>query len=225
MEERQIKLDEKFQAKMDALDTVFVKMPDQIAGQVNGLTDKNLDAKLKDLQKNIQALDAKVQSLASKPAPPAAPVVNNQKEVIAEIQKLKKDLQAANAAATASAIKAAAKEREREKPLDKPLIMPTPAPAPKPAPVVNRAAEAKAAAELRAAAEAKAAAAEARAAAAEAKAAAESKAAAAAEARARAAAEAKAAAEARAASQAPALPPRAAPKEDRVIFPRPASDD
>ena len=226
MEERQIKLDEKFQEKMDALDKVFVKMPDQIAGQVNGLTDKNLDAKLKDLQKNIQALDAKVQALASKPAPPqAAPVVNNQKEVIAEIQKLKKDLEAANSAATTAAIKAAAKEREREKPLDKPLIMPSPAPAPKPAPVVNRAAEAKAAADLKAAAEAKAAAAEARAAAAEAKAAAESKAAAAAEARARAAAEAKAAAEARAASQAPALPPRAAPKEDRVIFPRPASDN
>ena len=227
MEERQIKLDEKFQEKMDALDKVFVKMPDQIAGQVNGLTDKNLDAKLKDLQKNIQALDAKVQALASKPAPPApaAPVVNNQKEVIAEIQKLKKDLEVANAAATAAAIKAAAKEREREKPLDKPLIMPSPAPAPKPAPVVNKAAEAKAAADLKAAADAKAAAAEARAAAAEAKAAAESKAAAAAEARARAAAEAKAAAEARAASQAPALPPRAAPKEDRVIFPRPANDN
>ncbi|MSQ65225.1 MAG: hypothetical protein EXR37_02545, partial [Limnohabitans sp.] len=140
MEERQIKLDEKFQEKMDALDKVFVKMPDQIAGQVNGLTDKNLDAKLKDLQKNIQALDAKVQALASKPAPPPAqPVVNNQKEVIAEIQKLKKDLEAANAAATVAAVKAAVKEREREKPLDKPLIMPAPpAPAPKP-PVINKA--------------------------------------------------------------------------------------
>jgi hypothetical protein len=75
MEERQIKLDEKFQEKMDALDKVFVKMPDQIAGQVNGLTDKNLDAKLKDLQKNIQALDAKVQALAAKPAP-AAPAAD-----------------------------------------------------------------------------------------------------------------------------------------------------
>ena len=89
MEERQIKLDEKFQEKMDALDKVFVKMPDQIAGQVNGLTDKNLDVKLKDLQKNIQALDAKVQAMANKPAPAAPPAVNNPKEVIAEIQKLK----------------------------------------------------------------------------------------------------------------------------------------
>ena len=94
MEERQIKLDEKFQDKMDALDKVFVKMPDQIAGQVNGLTDKNLDAKFKDLQKNIQALEVKVQALSNKPAPvaPPAPAVNNQKEIIAEIQKLKKDL-------------------------------------------------------------------------------------------------------------------------------------
>ena len=40
MEERQIKLDEKFQQKMEALDKVFLKMPDQIAGQVNGLTDR-----------------------------------------------------------------------------------------------------------------------------------------------------------------------------------------
>ena len=82
MEERQIKLDEKFQEKMDTLDKAFVKMPDQIAGQVSGLTDKNLDAKLKDLQKNIQALDAKVQALANRPAPAAPPVVKNQKEVI-----------------------------------------------------------------------------------------------------------------------------------------------
>ena len=152
MEERQIKLDDKFQAKMEDLNKLFVKLPDQIAGQVNGQSEKSLDAKLKDLQKSIQALDAKVQALSNKPAPAApAPVVNNQKEVIAEIQKLKKDLEAANAAATAAALKAAAKEREREKPLDKPLVMPKPAPEVKP--VDKKAAEAKAAA----AAEAKAA--------------------------------------------------------------------
>lgn len=221
MEERQIKLDEKFQEKMDALDKVFVKMPDQIAGQVNGLTDKNLDVKLKDLQKNIQALDAKVQAMANKPAPAAPPAVNNQKEVIAEIQKLKKDLEAANAAA----LKAAAKEREREKALDKPLTLPKALPAAKPADnkaaAEAKAAEAKAIAEAKAAAEAKAQA-EVKAAN-EARAAAEAKAAA--EARARAAAEAKAAEAARAAAQPPALPPRAAPKEDRVIFPRPGSEN
>ena len=119
MEERQIKLDEKFQQKMEALDKVFLKMPDQIAGQVNGLTDKNLDAKLKDLQKNIQALDTKVQAMASKPAPAApAPPPDNTKDILAEIQKLKKELESANAAA-AAATKAAAKEKEREKLLDK----------------------------------------------------------------------------------------------------------
>jgi seryl-tRNA synthetase len=69
------------------------------------LTDKNLDVKLKDLQKNIQALDAKVQALSNRPAPAApAPVANSQKEVIAEIQKLKKDLEAASAAASAAAV-------------------------------------------------------------------------------------------------------------------------
>ncbi|MFM7698684.1 MAG: hypothetical protein ACKO5X_08610, partial [Limnohabitans sp.] len=225
MEERQIKLDEKFQEKMEALDKVFVKMPDQIAGQVNGLTDKNLDVKLKDLQKNIQALDAKVQAMANKPAPAATPVVNNQKEVIAEIQKLKRDLEAANAAATAAALKAAAKEREREKALDKPLALPKPAPAAKPADskaaAEAKAAEAKAIADAKAAAEAKAQA-EIKAAN-EARAAAEAKAAA--EARTRAAAEAKAAEAVRAAAQPPAQPPRAAPKEDRVIFPRPGTEN
>lgn len=218
MEERQIKLDDKFQAKMEDLNKLFVKLPDQIAGQVNGQSEKSLDAKLKDLQKSIQALEAKVQALSNKPAPAPAPVVNNQKEVIAEIQKLKKDLEAANAAATAAALKAAAKEREREKPLDKPLVIPKPAPEVKP--VDKKAAEAKAAA----AAEAKAA--EARAAeakATEARLAAEARAAA--EAKARLAAEARAAAAEAAKAQAPALPPRATPKEDRVIFPRPSSEN
>jgi hypothetical protein len=218
MEERQIKLDDKFQAKMEDLNKLFVKLPDQVAGQVNGQSEKNLDAKLKDLQKSIQALEAKVQALSNKPAPVAPPVVNSQKEVIAEIQKLKKDLETANAAATAAALKAAAKEREREKPLDKPLVMPKPTPEAKP--VDKKATEAKVAAEAKAA-EAKAAeirATEARLAA-EARAVAEAKARLAAEARAAAAEAAKAAA------QPPALPPRAAPKEDRVIFPRPSSDN
>jgi hypothetical protein len=218
MEERQIKLDDKFEAKMEDLNKLIVKFPDQIAGQLNGQSEKNLDAKLKDLQKSIQALETKVQALSNKPAPVAAPVVNNQKEVIAEIQKLKKDIESANAAATAAALKAASKEREREKLLDKPLVMPKPTPAAKP--VDKKASEAKAAAEAKAA-EAKAAelrATEARLAA-EARAAAEAKARLAAEARAAAAEAAKAAA------QPPALPPRVAPKEDRVIFPRPSSDN
>ena len=199
MEERKIKLDEKFQEKMDALDKVFVKMPDQIAGQVNGLTDKNLDVKLKDLQKNIQTLNAKVQAMANRSASAAPPAVNNQKEVIAEIRKLKKDLEAANAAA----LKAAAKVREGQKALVKSLTL------------SKASAEAKAAAEAKAQAKIKAVN--------EARAAAEAKLAA--EARVRAAAEAKAAKAARAAAQPPALPPRATPKEDRVIFPRPSSEN
>ena len=227
MEERQAKLSETVEAKMEDLNKLFVKLPDQISGQVNGQSEKALDAKLQALNKTIQALDAKVQALASKPAPAAPAPANNQKEVLAEIQKLKKDLDAANAVNAAAA--KAAKERDKQSDNKQPpLQLPG---AEKPAPPV-KSAEAKAAqakAEAARAAEAKAAEAKAaEAKAAEAKAAADAKATA--EARAVAAAKAaadaaRAAAEAKAAAQPPALPPRAAPKEDRVVYPRPAGDN
>ena len=230
MEERQIKLNETLDGKLEDMSKLFTKLPDQISGQVNGQSEKAMDAKLQALNKSIQALDAKVQALANKPAPAAPAAANNQKEVLAEIQKLKKDLDAANAAtaAAAKAAKEASKEaaKERDKAAEHkqpPLQLPgaeKPAPAAKP--VDAKAAQAKAA-EVKAA-EAKAAEAKA----AEAKAAADAKAAA--EARAVAAAKAaadaaRAAAEAKAAAQPPALPPRAAPKEDRVVYPRPAGDN
>jgi septal ring factor EnvC (AmiA/AmiB activator) len=232
MEERQVKLDGKFETKMEDLNKLFNKMPEQIAGQVNGQSEKSLDAKLQNLQKSIQAVEAKMQALSAKATAPA-PVQNNQ-AVITEIQKLKKDLEtalAANQVATKAAY-------EREKAAEKaavaaarnpPLSM---APAPEVKTSQTKAAELKAAqaklAEARAA-EAKAqakAAAEAKAAedakAAEAKAKADAKAA---EARAKAI-ETKAAAErAAAAAQAPAIPPRAQPKEDRVVFPRANTDN
>ena len=84
MEERQAKLNETVETKMEDLNKLFVKLPDQISGQVNGQSEKALDAKLQTLGKSIQALDAKVQTLASKPAPPAPVVVNNQKELMAK---------------------------------------------------------------------------------------------------------------------------------------------
>jgi hypothetical protein len=234
MEERQVKLDGKFETRMEDLNKLFTKMPEQIAGQVNGQSEKSLDAKLQNLQKSIQAVEAKMQALSAKAATPAATPVQNNQAVIAEIQKLKKDLEtalAANQVATKAAY-------EREKAAEKaaiaaarnPPLSLTPAPEVKSA--ETKAAELKAAkaklAEARAA-EAKAqakAAAEAKAAedakAAEAKAKADAKAA---EARAKAI-ETKAAAErAAAASQAPAIPPRAQPKEDRVVYPRPNTDN
>ena len=238
MEERQVKLDGKFETKMEDLNKLFTKMPEQIAGQVNGQSEKSLDAKLQNLQKSIQAVEAKMQALSAKAAAPATAPVQNNQAVIAEIQKLKKDLETALAANQVATKAAYEREKAAEKAADKaaiaaarnpPLSL---APAPEAKPSQTKAAELKAAqaklAEARAA-EAKAqakAAAEAKAAedakAAEAKAKADAKAA---EARAKAI-ETKAAAErAAAASQAPAIPPRAQPKEDRVVFPRANTDN
>ena len=223
MEDRQAKLDNKIETKMEDLTKLFGKMPEQIAGQVNGQSEKSLDAKLLNLQKSIQAVEAKVQALSAK-APAAVPAQNNQ-AVISEIQKLKKDLEAA-ISANQIAAKAAEKAAIAAS-LNPPLTMPVAA-------TEGKSAESKAAAELRAkakAAEAKAAEAKAQAkAAADAKAAEEAKAAEtkakadakAAEARAKAI-EARAAAER--AAQPPAIPPRAQPKEDRVVFPRPNTDN
>jgi hypothetical protein len=239
MEERQVKLDGKFETKMEDLNKLFTKMPEQIAGQVNGQSEKSLDAKLQNLQKSIQAVEAKMQALSAKAAAPASAPVQNNQAVIAEIQKLKKDLEtalAANQVATKAAY-------EREKAADKAAIAAARNPplnlatAPEVKSSQTKAAMLKAA-ELKAAqdklAEARAAEAKAQAkAAAEAKAAEDAKAAEAkakadakaAEARAKAI-ETKAAAErAAAASQAPAIPPRAQPKEDRVVFPRANTDN
>jgi hypothetical protein len=238
LEERQAKLDGKFETKMEDLNKLFTKMPEQIAGQVNGQSEKSLDAKLQNLQKSIQAVEAKMQALSAKAAAPATAPVQNNQVVIAEIQKLKKDLETALAANQVATKAAYEREKAAEKAADKaaiaaarnpPLSL---APEPEAKPSQTKAAELKAAqaklAEARAA-EAKAqakAAAEAKAAedakAAEAKAKADAKAA---EARAKAI-ETKAAAErAAAASQAPAIPPRAQPKEDRVVFPRANTDN
>lgn len=238
MEDRQVKLDGKFETKMEDLTKMFNKMPEQIAGQVNGQSEKSLDAKLQNLQKSIQAVENKMQALSAKAAAPVpAPAQNNQ-AVIAEIQKLKKDLETALAANQVATKAAYEREKAAEKAADKaaiaaarnpPLSLAT---APEVKSAETKAAELKAAkaklAEARAA-EAKAqakAADEAKAAedakAAEAKAKADARAA---EARAKAI-ETKAAAErAAAASQAPAIPPRAQPKEDRVVFPRANTDN
>jgi septal ring factor EnvC (AmiA/AmiB activator) len=239
MEERQVKLDSKIEARMDDLTKLFGKMPEQIAGQVNGQSEKSLDAKLQNLQKSIQAVEAKMQTLSAK-APAAVPAQNNQ-AVILEIQKLKKDLEAAISANQIAAKAAREQEKVAEKAAEKaaiaasrnpPLTMPVGA-------TEGKSAESKAAAELRAkakAAEAKAAEAKAAEAKAQAKAAADAKAAEDAKlAEAKAKADARAA-EARAkaietraaaerAAQPPAIPPRAQPKEDRVVYPRPNTDN
>ena len=243
MEERQVKLDGKFETKMEDLNKLFTKMPEQIAGQVNGQSEKSLDAKLQNLQKSIQAVEAKMQALSAKAAAPASAPVQNNQAVIAEIQKLKKDLETALAANQVATKAAYEREKAAEKAADKAAIAAARNPplnlatAPEVKSSQTKAAMLKAA-ELKAAqdklAEARAAEAKAQAkAAAEAKAAEDAKAAEAkakadakaAEARAKAI-ETKAAAErAAAASQAPAIPPRAQPKEDRVVFPRANTDN
>lgn len=240
MEDRQVKLDGKFETKMEDLTKMFNKMPEQIAGQVNGQSEKSLDAKLQNLQKSIQAVENKMQALSAKAAAPApAPAQNNQ-AVIAEIQKLKKDLEVALAANQVATKAAYERDKAAEKAADKaavaaarnPPLSLAPAPAPEVKSAETKAAELKAAkaklAEARAA-EAKAqakAADEAKAAedakAAEAKAKADARAA---EARAKAIETRAAAERAAAASQAPAIPPRAQPKEDRVVFPRANTDN
>jgi hypothetical protein len=52
MEERQVKLDSKIEARMEDMTKLFGKLPEQIAGQVNGQSEKSLDAKLQNLQKS-----------------------------------------------------------------------------------------------------------------------------------------------------------------------------
>jgi hypothetical protein len=77
---------EKIEGKFEDINKQMAGMPSQIADQ----SSKSLEAKLQALEKQIQTLDAKVQVLSNRPA--AAPSVG-----AADLQKLKRELELANA--------------------------------------------------------------------------------------------------------------------------------
>lgn len=79
---------DKLQEKFEEINKQMATMPSQVADQ----SSKSLEAKLQALEKQIQMMDAKVQALSNRPAP-AAP------SGAADLQKLKKELDAANAKA------------------------------------------------------------------------------------------------------------------------------
>jgi hypothetical protein len=73
----------KLEGKFEDINKQMATIPNQVADQ----SSKSLEAKLQALEKQIQTLDAKVQSLSNRPAQPSG---------AADIQKLKKELEAAN---------------------------------------------------------------------------------------------------------------------------------
>jgi prefoldin subunit 5 len=77
---------EKIEGKFEDINKQMAAMPVQIADQ----SSKSLEAKLQALEKQIQTLDAKVQTLSNRPAAP--PAVG-----AADLQKLKRELELANA--------------------------------------------------------------------------------------------------------------------------------
>ena len=154
-------------AQQDKIDHKFEEINKTLAGAATKTSDTTMDAikavKLLDdkfvtLQKQLTALEGKVQTVATRPIlMPPAPVVNtNQQAVIAEIQKLKKDMEASNAKlmkeraeptpvkaapvrlpepkkpadAKATEVKAVPEPKPESKP--EPKVAETPAPAPKP---------------------------------------------------------------------------------------------
>jgi prefoldin subunit 5 len=75
---------EKLDTKFEEINKQMSSLPSQVADQ----SSKNLESKLQALEKEIQTLDAKVQALSNRPAPAQAS---------GDAQKLRKDLDAANA--------------------------------------------------------------------------------------------------------------------------------
>jgi len=79
---------DKLQDKFEEINKQMASMPSQVADQ----SSKSLEVKLQALEKEIQTLDAKVQALSNRPAPV-------QSAGSGDIQKLRKELDAANAKA------------------------------------------------------------------------------------------------------------------------------
>lgn len=77
---------EKLDTKFEEINKQMSSLPSQVADQ----SSKNLETKLQALEKEIQTLDAKVQALSNRPAP-------SQASSSSEAQRLRKELDAANA--------------------------------------------------------------------------------------------------------------------------------
>ena len=126
--EKQSNLQGKLENKFEDIHKTMSAVPTQVAEQ----SAKAVESQLQGLQKQIQALETKVQALSNRPQPNPGP---SQQAVLTEIQKLKKDVEAANASAKAAATAAtAAKPKPEPKPEPKPAAEVRP-PEPKPAPV------------------------------------------------------------------------------------------
>jgi prefoldin subunit 5 len=106
---------EKVEARFDEINKQITAIPTQVSDQ----SQKNLDAKLQALEKQLQTLDTKIQALANR-----APATNAASA--AEVQKLKKELEAATSKA-------------RDKPeLKAEKVETKTAPAPAPTPAVRQ---------------------------------------------------------------------------------------
>lgn len=119
------KIDQRFEEFNKSVQAV----PGQVSSQVAAQTDKSLDAKMQNLQKQLQALESKVQNLASRPQPQ---VKDNSQAVMGELQKLQKEvsgLQARTAIKPAEAPKPKAEVKPEPKPEPKLEVKPEPKPA------------------------------------------------------------------------------------------------
>jgi DNA repair exonuclease SbcCD ATPase subunit len=120
--EKQAELQGKLEQRFEEIQKTMAAVPNLVADQ----SGKTLDTKLQGLQKQIQALETKVQDLSKRPQPNSGP---SQQAVISEIQKLKKDLDTANANAKSAAVAAAQAQAQAKA---KPELKPEPKPEPKP---------------------------------------------------------------------------------------------
>lgn len=122
------KMDQRFEEFNKTVQAV----PAQVSSQVVAQTDKSLDAKLQNLQKQLQALEGKVQTLASRPLPQ---VKDNSQAVVSELQKLQKEVNVMQARVAARPVEPP-KPIEAAKPKAEPKPEPKAEPKPEPKPAV-----------------------------------------------------------------------------------------
>ena len=79
----------KMEQRFDEFNKSVQAVPGQVSSQVAAQTEKSLDAKMQNLQKQLQALEGKVQTLASRPQPQ---IKDNSQAVVSELQKLQKEI-------------------------------------------------------------------------------------------------------------------------------------
>ena len=122
----------KMEQRFDDFNKSVQAVPGQVSSQVAAQTEKSLDAKMQNLQKQLQALEGKVQTLASRPQPP---IKDNSQAVASELQKLQKEVNGMQARVAARAAEPP-KPAEAAKPKAEPKPDPKPEPKPEPKPPV-----------------------------------------------------------------------------------------